>query len=68
MTYTHEMRVKDTANAYADRFFEDALEAAENSYIYACEKAIEGVAGWAKQARLLADVVLYIRRATGEID
>jgi hypothetical protein len=63
--YTHEMRVKDTANAYADRFFEDALEAAENSLQYANEMAIAGKAGWADRARLLADVVIYIAKATG---
>jgi hypothetical protein len=66
MSYTHEMRVKDTANALYDRFFEDSLEAAENAFESACKKAAEGKAGWAKQARLYADVVIYIRKALNE--
>lgn len=64
--YTHEMRVKDTANALADRFFEDALEAAESAFANACEKAKSGNGAWTKQARLYADVVLYIRKALNE--
>lgn len=58
--YTHEMRVKDVANALADRFFEDALEAAENQ-LDACYEN-----GWMDMAILYKDVVAYIKVATAE--